>query len=70
MVDRASFRRFNPSYKYPVAAAPTDAGTANRELDACGNFIEPEIPSIPQDGYANGKSTASILEGFSHPVIQ
>ncbi|KAF8911924.1 P-loop containing nucleoside triphosphate hydrolase protein [Mucidula mucida] len=54
MVDRASFRRFNPNYKYPVAAAPTDTDTQNQEVDEWGNIIQAPVPIPPQDGYANG----------------
>ncbi|KAK0457250.1 P-loop containing nucleoside triphosphate hydrolase protein [Desarmillaria tabescens] len=49
MVDRASFRRFNPNYKYPTAVSKAE-GTPH--LDPYGNIVDAEpVPVLGQ--YAN-----------------
>lgn len=47
----ASFRRFNPNYKYPTAVSKKVEAP---QLDIYGNFMDPEPVPVPGQ-YANGK---------------
>ncbi|KAK0481171.1 P-loop containing nucleoside triphosphate hydrolase protein [Armillaria luteobubalina] len=57
MIDRASFRRFNPNYKYPTAVSKSEEAP---QLDPYGNLMDPEPVQLPGQ-YANGVLVDSRL---------
>ncbi|KAF9258542.1 P-loop containing nucleoside triphosphate hydrolase protein [Marasmius fiardii PR-910] len=66
MVDRATFKRFNPNYKYPI---PATGATNAPTVDEWGNYIPPTPQQqvlTPEDGFANGTlvQRKSLNEGI------
>ncbi|SJL04222.1 uncharacterized protein ARMOST_07583 [Armillaria ostoyae] len=55
MVDRASFRRFNPNFKYPTAVSKTEEAP---QLDSYGNLMDPE--PVPVPGVRDEESTNDV----------